>query len=632
LCRAVSDTKGWWPTVQQILRWCVLVLTEKSEALELVGEEDDPCVRAMFAATQVCMGNKLDIVLSSDVHSHEQSKDWFDFYEHLGISVDTNTNKTNTSPREVYEADIVYGTMDDFVSDYLQYGLEMMETGNPLLIRGFIIEQRRLSASPDLELSRLKENDALVFAAEILQSLVDHLRQVFEMKDVRTDRKYQCIIIDEVDSLLLDQGVQMTYLSSPMVSMQHLNVILAVIWSHVRQEGRAALVICETINKAKELYEELKSIVPRQIVLYIRNDKDSLSKIDEILNPGDVIVATNLAGRGTDIKISDKVNKNGGLFVILSFLAENTRVERQAFGRTARKGDDEELQVEAYNLFSQGLKYVFTVEEEPRFPWGALAVFFLGVLQIIGGALITVFTCGTLAQVGMGLITEGISDCITGIESMVTGEFSWKSWAIGKAISIGVSLIGFGVGKLIAKGFKMSKLLIKRFGKELKSLPKFLSKQAKDGFSNVVKTNLVKVVKHTAKKVVEEVISYGFGKVEEALLTQIIDGIKDEVKRGVVNDVKSNMEKEPMAELVDSIILSHVEDKQQLADLLQNEERKNRLLDIFKNLSNTAIQPFYADLGWQNKLNSSISAVINKAKSEAKGKANVILSTIKAIQ
>ncbi|XP_050928370.1 uncharacterized protein LOC108895197 [Lates calcarifer] len=295
-------------------------------------------------------------------------------------------------------------------------------------------------------------------------------------------------------------------------------------------------------------------------------------------------------------------------------------------------GDDEELQVEAYNLFSRGLKYVFAVEEEPRFPWGALAVFFLGILQIIGGALLTVFTCGTLASVGMGLITEGISDCITGIESMVTGEFSWKSWAIGKAISIGVSLIGFGVGKLIAKGFKMSKLLIKRFGKELKSLPKFLSKQAKDGLCAVAKTNMVNVVKHTAKKVVEEVISYGFGKAEQALLTQILDGIKDEVKRGVVNDVKSNMEKEPMAELVDSIILSHVEDKQQLADLMQNEERKNRLLDIFKNLSNTAIQPFYADLGWQNKLNSSISAVINKAKSEAKGKANVILSTIQAIQ
>lgn len=103
---------------------------------------------------------------------------------------------------------------------------------------------------------------------------------------------------------------------------------------------------------------------------------------------------------------------------------------------------DEDLQLEAYNLSSQGLIHVFAVEEEPSFSWEGLLEFYLGVLQIIGGALLTVFTCGTLALVGMGLITEGISDCIYGIKAMVTGEFSWTSRAIGKAISIGVSLTG----------------------------------------------------------------------------------------------------------------------------------------------------------------------------------------------
>ncbi|XP_071348330.1 uncharacterized protein [Trachinotus anak] len=131
LCKAVFDTKGWWPTVQQMLRWCVLVLTENSVKLELVGVDEDPCVTAMFAATQVCMGNKLDIVLSSDVQSHKQIKEWSGFYKHLEISLNTNMKKTNASQRDVYEADIVYGTMDDFVSDYFQLGLEVMETGNP---------------------------------------------------------------------------------------------------------------------------------------------------------------------------------------------------------------------------------------------------------------------------------------------------------------------------------------------------------------------------------------------------------------------------------------------------------------------------------------------------------------------
>lgn len=1608
LCKAVFKTKGWWPTVQQMMRWCMLVLTETSGDLKLVMEED-PCVTAMFAATQVLFGNKVDLVLNSDLLSLEKTKNWSDFYQHLGISFSTNINKFSASERnDVYEADIVYGTMDDFMSDYLQYGLEVMETGKPHLSRGFIVETRSLSSSHTLEFKRLKESNALSFAADILQSLMgnlnnenmelrqdfikaflvvlhthlkedtntgnkiisillklnerklssseiyfltiledltrvftedtaknnsapegkwclnslcfsakkfakqqtkdvfqmvsnlaaqrlwspkeslillealsdhhyneecisilkilhfietyqvtslwmdernqsllqllktfqtanliqhlensfknekgksidslfeeirhtknideetlgksysvvkavddmiksgeitrhndfqrarklsqstakedlqeilavlcnavhvcaaekkwwprvtqmtswsllalsktgkllemstgegkscviamfavlralrgekvdvissssvlcerdakewgnfysyfgitvdtnvnktkdedrkqcyqkdvvygtveafaaDHLRQIFEMKDVRPDRDYQCVIIDEVDSLLLDQGVQHTYLSSPMVSMQHLNIVLAMIWGHVSQYGilstgcetfiqgppasfykaifdsidsdeneiddptdilqiaevleivpggftenifqkgkdeiledlktvsqdaalrffqemehyvpygftvytlddngllrlsktstcepnipelkflvldgglccslydseeivsnaiaelisvkiqytpstnhntdrisvpgflrnlietrisvwvqnaflamrlrqgreyvvendrvipvdfkstgivelskkwgdglqqfvemkhqvklstistvtnylsnmslfqmyhgkmfgttgtlgndtdieflqnfyqnlstlrmptfnrrklfevegsvktsvqewkseikdvvktqispnsyrggRAVLVICETINMANEISEDLKTIGPRDIKLFCRSDKDGLNKINEELLPGDVIVATNLAGRGTNIKVSPDVNSNGGLQVILSFLSQNTRVELQAFGRTARKGKpgsaqiimctshlqeifgavsslgeakmtrdkiaadkindvmqeviemrlredlfseycdtlqeiyrdtdgdeeralvaimnefwgiwlqtkseeieqlkrnelqrslksdlirargmsesqtspcssiyhytefgnialdekqwdksarlfekamgqdenwaaiafynhayciikqktgdylikaredlikaqeslkyfkeeciiglhlvkmasrgsdssnptsiekqlttksailnyfdeniskaikkldeirergrdaiankspmvslvssyDEDAQLEAYNLYSRGLNYVFCVDEKPYFSWGALAVFCLGILQIVGGALLIAFTGGVFAQVGMGLITEGISDCIDGIYGMATGQFSWKSWAIQKAISIGVSLITFGVGKLISKGFKASKMLIKEFGKKLKAMPKFLSRQAKEGFSVVAKANLKNTLKYTAKAMVKEIGMYALGKVEEAILEDICKNIENEVKKRVIDDVKSKLKKDPLAALIDSIIFLHLEDKQQLADLLQNPIERTKLLDIFRDLSSTSLQPFYRDLSWQNKLNSTILQVIDGVKSETKGDAHTILTTIQAI-
>ncbi|KAM6992376.1 LOW QUALITY PROTEIN: uncharacterized protein LKV04_008428 [Tautogolabrus adspersus] len=968
LCKAVYDTKGWWPTVRMMLRWCALVLTEKSAPLDPVGLESDTCVTAMFASTQVLMGNKVDIVLSSDGHPEETAEEWSNFYEYLGMSVDTNMKESKASCRNIYEVDIVYGTIDDFLSDYFQQGMELMEKGNPQQSRKFIFEGQSLRFSTNLELSRLKDHDSGVFAAKILQSLMgkldnedkelthrfiktifqvlhsnlikdttsdskiisvsqkvtgeevppaevfiltflenllkevssqwtnendqcllklvdtyrtedlikhlekslrdeevksidtlfdelrqmkdideptlsksykvvthvrnlintgdiknhtdvqrarslchsretehlqeilavlcnsvhhttgaphkggegwwprdtqiiswcllalsntgkllemgtgegkscviamfaalrvlqgekvdvvssssvlcqrdaeewnrfykyfgvtadtntnktedadrkecyqkdvvygtieafaaDHLRQIFEMKPVRPERKYECIIIDEVDSLLLDQGVQLTYLSSPMVSMQHLNNILAMIWLHVSQygflsaghqtfvqsppasffkaifdsidtegteiedpmdilqiaeethtvekgfteaiyqtekkellqklktvsqdamvdffqeienyvpygftvytldnqgslclrkrspynnqdipelsflvldeglcctlydseedlikpiaeiilqkvqytpctnnaekvnvpgflknliekkvcvwvqnaflaiqlregreyviqndnvcpvdfrstgivelnkkwgdglqqfveikhkiklstmsivtnyvsnisffemyhgkiygttgtlgstadilflqelypnlsackmptfnrkklfelrgtlttsaeewkseikrvvmdqispnsyrEGRAALVICETINKAKEIHEVLQSSIPGKTILYCRSDGDSLSRIGTELLPGHVVVATNLAGRGTDIKVSKTVNNNGGLFVVLSFLSENTRVELQAFGRTARKGKPGSAQI-----------------------------------------------------------------------------------------------------------------------------------------------------------------------------------------------------------------------------------------------------------------------------------------------
>ncbi len=53
---------------------------------------------------------------------------------------------------------------------------------------------------------------------------------------------------------------------------------------------------------------------------------------------GEVIIATNLAGRGTDIKVTDAVNASGGLLCLMTFVARNRRVELQAFGRTARGG------------------------------------------------------------------------------------------------------------------------------------------------------------------------------------------------------------------------------------------------------------------------------------------------------
>lgn len=56
------------------------------------------------------------------------------------------------------------------------------------------------------------------------------------------------------------------------------------------------------------------------------------------LHEGDIVVATNIAGRGEDFTPSDTVERNGGLHVCISFLPESIRVELQNAGRTCRQG------------------------------------------------------------------------------------------------------------------------------------------------------------------------------------------------------------------------------------------------------------------------------------------------------
>lgn len=107
-----------------------------------------------------------------------------------------------------------------------------------------------------------------------------------------------------------------------------------------KRDSRAALVIVEDIKTAKLLKLEIEKSIPKEnLKLYTRNETEEVKVIEQSLQQESVIIATNLAGRGTNITVCDRVNENGGLFVLVTFLPFNKRVELQAKGRTSRKGE-----------------------------------------------------------------------------------------------------------------------------------------------------------------------------------------------------------------------------------------------------------------------------------------------------
>jgi len=103
-----------------------------------------------------------------------------------------------------------------------------------------------------------------------------------------------------------------------------------------RDNRRAVLIICEKIADLEKIAAKVRQEFQQaNIYTYDR----AYRKFEKnVLAPGDIIIATNIAGRGTDLGIDKVLDVNGGLHVILSYIPANLRIQQQAFGRTARAG------------------------------------------------------------------------------------------------------------------------------------------------------------------------------------------------------------------------------------------------------------------------------------------------------
>uniref|UniRef100_A0A1I8Q4P3 Uncharacterized protein n=1 Tax=Stomoxys calcitrans TaxID=35570 RepID=A0A1I8Q4P3_STOCA len=105
-------------------------------------------------------------------------------------------------------------------------------------------------------------------------------------------------------------------------------------------DERSVLVICESVKDVRTLVQAFGGRDAKNVHSYTRDyEAFDLAKGNAKLEKGHVIIATNLAGRGTDLKITDELEAAGGLHVCLTYLPNNIRIEQQAFGRAARKGD-----------------------------------------------------------------------------------------------------------------------------------------------------------------------------------------------------------------------------------------------------------------------------------------------------
>lgn len=117
------------------------------------------------------------------------------------------------------------------------------------------------------------------------------------------------------------------------------NAVIEEIVDLSQNQKRPVLVGTTNVETSELLSRTLQMRKIPHNVLNAKLHKQEADIVAKAGQPGEITIATNMAGRGTDIKISEEVKKAGGLAIIGTERHDSRRVDRQLRGRAGRQGD-----------------------------------------------------------------------------------------------------------------------------------------------------------------------------------------------------------------------------------------------------------------------------------------------------
>lgn len=180
--RAVTIHSNHIPRSMQILSVLMMTLGEGGgKLLQISTGEGKSTTTAMIAAVNALRGNKVDIITSSSVLAIRDADEWQDFYSILNISNSHNIIEGYSGPKDCYAKDVVYGDTLHFQSDLLRDEHKLLGTRNG----------RNFSNS--------------------------------------------IALIDEVDSMLIDESGRIAKLATPIPSMEYLAPIFITSFRYLGQ-------------------------------------------------------------------------------------------------------------------------------------------------------------------------------------------------------------------------------------------------------------------------------------------------------------------------------------------------------------------------------------------------------------
>lgn len=123
-----------------------------------------------------------------------------------------------------------------------------------------------------------------------------------------------------------------------MTEREKYNAILKDV-KEIHTQGRPILIGTESVEVSEKLSRIFRQNKLEHTVLNAKNHTKEAEIIAEAGRKGAITIATNMAGRGTDIKLEKGIAKLGGLYVIGTTRHQSRRIDRQLRGRCARQGD-----------------------------------------------------------------------------------------------------------------------------------------------------------------------------------------------------------------------------------------------------------------------------------------------------
>lgn len=160
--------------------------------------------------------------------------------------------------------------------------------------------------------------------------LSEEFLRVYKTSVIEIPPNKPCVRIDNPDLVFLTRSEKFARIAETAKS--------------VAASGRPVLVGTGSVEESEVLSKMLKIGGVKHSLLNAKNDAQEAALVARAGGAGTITVATNMAGRGTDIKLADGVNERGGLFIISSEHNYSRRIDRQLMGRCARQGDNGQTQ------------------------------------------------------------------------------------------------------------------------------------------------------------------------------------------------------------------------------------------------------------------------------------------------